>query len=38
LADRWGWNAAWVFAAAITLVAGVGMLAGARGGANPRTA
>jgi len=38
LADRWGWGAAWVFAAAITLVAGVGMLLGARGGVNPRTA
>jgi ACS family hexuronate transporter-like MFS transporter len=38
LADRWGWDAAWLFAAAITLVAGVGMLLGARGGVNPRAA
>ncbi|MGA0122251.1 MAG: MFS transporter [Gaiellales bacterium] len=38
LADRWGWDAAWLFAAAITLIAGAGMFLGARGGVNPRTA
>ncbi len=38
LADRSGWEAAWIFAAVITLVAGAGMLLGARGGVNPRAA
>ena len=38
LADRWGWSAAWIFAAAITLIAGAGMYLGARGGVNPRNA
>ena len=36
LADHWGWGASWLFAATITLIAGVGMFAGARGGVNPR--
>jgi len=35
LADHWGWSAAWIFAATITLIAGVGMYFGARGGVNP---
>ncbi|MSO47656.1 MAG: MFS transporter [Thermoleophilia bacterium] len=35
LADHWGWSAAWIFAATITLIAGAGMYFGARGGVNP---
>jgi MFS family permease len=38
LADHGGWSAAWVFAAAISLIAGAGMYLGARGGVNPRPA
>ena len=38
LADHGGWGVAWLFAAAITLIAGGGMYLGARGGANPRPA
>ncbi len=38
LADGWGWSAAWIFAATITLIAGAGMYLGARGGVNPRNA
>lgn len=38
LAEHWGWGTAWIFAATITLIAGVGMYYGARGGVNPREA
>jgi MFS family permease len=38
LAEHWGWGAAWIFAATITLIAGAGMYYGARGGVNPREA
>ncbi len=38
LADRWGWSAAWIFAATITLIAGAGMYLGARGRVNPHQA
>ena len=38
LADHWGWSASWIFAATITLIAGLGMYFGARGGVNPRNA
>jgi MFS family permease len=38
LADNWGWSAAWIFAATITLIAGLGMYFGARGGVNPHRA
>ena len=35
LADHWGWSAAWIFAATITLIACAGMYFGARGCVNP---
>lgn len=38
LAEHWGWSAAWFFAATITVIAGVGMYLGARGGVNPHRA
>jgi len=38
LADHWGWSAAWLFAATITVIAGFGMYLGARDGVNPHEA
>mgnify|MGYP003338831660 CR=1 FL=1 len=38
LADHGGWGVAWLFAAAITLIAGGGMYLGARGGGLGRAA
>jgi len=36
IADREGWTAAWLVAALVTAIAGLGIALGARGGVNPR--
>jgi ACS family hexuronate transporter-like MFS transporter len=38
IADRADWSVTWLVAAALTTVAGVGILLGSRGGVNPRSA
>jgi ACS family hexuronate transporter-like MFS transporter len=38
IADRGGWTGAWLAACLLTVIAGTGILVGARGGVNPRSA